>query len=178
MSRFVGFNIVHVVLPIPKKMQHIQILLITYVHLTTKICINKYMQYKVYKKPHKYIKICIYFIAPPSSPETIQLSLWLQTMDLIAWSCACMCFKIHLWFVFLTTDDYNNNVKTIIKVVYLKNHFKIKRLSIPKSKFPSLWTSNKSPACWSPLFLKIKQWCSITSQIQSSGTFKKLKMHN
>lgn len=29
-------------------------------------------------------------------------------------------------------------VETIIQVMDLKNHFKIKRLSIPKSEFPSL----------------------------------------
>lgn len=30
----------------------------------------------------------MYFIEPPSSPETIQLSLWLHTIDRIAWSWA------------------------------------------------------------------------------------------
>lgn len=105
-----------------------------------------------------------YLIEPPSSPLTIQFSLWLQTMDLIAWSWA--------WSIKGTTKisqaytwamDSLQGVKTNA-IKYLKNHFKVKRLSIPKRKFATLWSGYKTPPCRGPLYPKKglqSQWKNI-----------------
>lgn len=100
---------------------------------------------------------------PPSSPVTIQFSLWLHTIERTARSCACPSnpethMSIHVKNTYQmakmepTNIELNKQFPTLsTSDLYLQNHLKIKRLPIPQCEFSALRSCNQPPPIWCPL---------------------------
>lgn len=104
-SRIVGLDIIHIILPIPSKSpikstninnQINQIYSFHYKRWFCRIVRKPVRKINYFQK--KVIRESNYFIEPPSSPVTIQFSLWLHTIDLTACSWACTNYKSELSF--------------------------------------------------------------------------------
>ena len=110
---------------------------------------NKELVVKLWKKTLQYIQFIgvkllywapiitrhhpVVVVAPYHRPNCLIMSL---PMTMFKKS-----FIIHFYEISLITES-----------IYLKNHFKIERLSIPKGKFATLWACNKTSPCGSPLW--------------------------